>query len=214
MDWRDAHDTASPGVTFRSPPNGPGPVNPRKKDSGPANPFGDLVELFARKHRILLKEHLNLIEQGFGVVRPRTFLHPVRLGRFGIGDGAVASQRCDELIQLQLFFGFDLSETDTHAQERIRGANRARSLNADAKRLEHKVYFRANGKRGVHFHIASMRADVGEGSPHAHVVAVGTKLHAARAAKPEVLAALFPCGTGRIGLRSSGRCSSSCRYVS
>src|SRR5271169_3516719 len=73
------------------------------------------------------------------------------------GDGTMAGQCREKLLQLQLLFGRGFRETDAHAQERVRRANRARSLNPDAERLEHKFHFRADGKRGVHFQIASMQ---------------------------------------------------------
>jgi hypothetical protein len=73
-------------------------------------------------------------------------------------------------------------------------ANRARSLDPDAERLEDNIHFRANGKGCVHFHIASVQPDVGNGSLDAQVVGLGSKLRAARTTKPRALPPLFPRG--------------------
>ena len=44
-------------------------LNLRRRDSGPANPFGDLVELFAAEHLVFPKEFRHLIEEGSQVDR-------------------------------------------------------------------------------------------------------------------------------------------------
>jgi hypothetical protein len=95
---------------------------------------------------------------------------------------------------VQLLYELDFREANAHAQEGLRGANRARSLDPDAERLEDKIHFRANGKGCVHFHIASVQPDVGNGSLDAHVVGLGSKLRAARTTKPRALPPLFPRG--------------------
>ena len=93
---------------------------------------------------------------------------------------------------MQLLYELDFREANAHAQEGVRGANRARSLNPDAERFEYKSHFRAGGKRCVHFHIASVQADIGNGSPHARVVSLDSKLRAPRTTKPGTLPPLFP----------------------
>src|SRR6266849_1030438 len=118
----------------RSPPNGPPAAKiPGGRDSGPANPFGDLVKLFAGEQRTLLKESRNLIEKGSRVGRFQGFFHAILIGRSAMGDGAAPRQRGEELLQLHLFCCIEFREADAHAQERVRGADRARSLNSYAE---------------------------------------------------------------------------------
>src|SRR5208282_2413350 len=181
------------------------PLNPWRTDSGPAQPFGDLVELLTREHQVLLKKYLDHVEKGYRVGRRQGVLHAsldhtVLLRRFDIGDGTVPSQCCEKLLQLQQLFWFDYRETDAHAQERVDDANRARGLNPDTDRLEHKVHFRADGKRSVHFHVASLHADVGEGRRHADVGDGRWERHPGRTANPGACAPLVPRGAVHIGL--------------
>src|SRR6266851_9301190 len=125
---------------------------------------------------VLLKELGNLIEKRFRVGRPQSILHIVLLSRYPIGDGAAPSQCGEEILQVQLLYGFDFREANANAQEGVRGANRSRSLYSDAERFEYKIHFCADGKRSVHFHIASVQTDVGNRSPDAHVAGLGSKL--------------------------------------
>ena len=98
---------------------------------------------------------------------------------------------------MQLLYELDFREANAHAQEGLRGANRARSLDPDAERLEYKIHFRADGKGCVHFHIASVQADIGNVSPHERVVSLDSKLRAPGTTKPGTLPPLFPGGTIR-----------------
>src|SRR6266852_5512088 len=173
------------------------------KDSRAASPFGDLVELIAGEKMVLLKELGNLIEKRFRVGRRQSILDTVLLSRYPIGDRAAPSQRAEEILQVQLLYGFDFREANAHAQEGVRGANRAPSLYPDAERFEYEIHFRADGKRCVHFHIASVQAHVGNGSPNAHVAGLGSKLRAARTTKPGALPPLFPRDSLRSTVRGS-----------
>src|SRR5258708_14473823 len=114
-------------------------------DSGPANPFGDLVKLFAREQRTLLKESRNLIEKGSRVGRLQSFFHAILLSRSAIGGGAAPSQRGEELLQLHLFCCIEFREADAHAHERVRGADPSLSLNTHASELHYKIYSRLDG---------------------------------------------------------------------
>src|SRR5437899_14921 len=177
----------------RSPPNGPLAA----KHSRPANPFGDLVELIAGEQLVLLKELRNLIEKRFGVGRRQSILHTILLIGYHIGDGAAPRQCGEELLQLHLLYGFDCREANAHAQGGIRGANLAGSFYPDAERFKYKIHFRIDGKRCVHFHIAAVLADVGNGSPPANVAALGSNLRAARTTKPRAFPPVYPRGAVR-----------------
>ena len=160
-----------------------------------------MVELIAGEKLVVLKKLGNPIKTGFRVARRKDVLYTILLSRYPVGDGTAPSQCSEQLVQLHLLYRFDFREANAHAQEGVRGANRARRLNPDAERLEYKSHFRAGGKRCVHFHIASVQPDVGNGSLDAHVVGLGSKLRAARTTKPRTLPPLFPRDTLR-GRRS------------
>src|ERR1700724_3787466 len=150
-----------------------------------------MVELIAGEKLVVLKKLGNPIKTGFRVARRKDVLYTILLSRYPVGDGTAPSQCSEQLVQLHLLYRFDFREANAHAQEGVRGANRARRLNPDAERLEYKSHFRAGGKRCVHFHIASVQADVGDGSPHARVVSLDSKLRAPRTPKPRALPPLF-----------------------
>jgi hypothetical protein len=94
--------------------------------SGPASPLGDLVKLTAGEKLVLLKELPNLIEKRSRVSRPQSILHTILLSRYPVGDGTAPSQCGEQLLQLHLLYRFDFREANAHAQEGVRGANRAR----------------------------------------------------------------------------------------
>src|SRR6266699_4153267 len=186
-----------PDFTQRVPEPAKRPASPynlagRFHDSRPARPFGDLLEFIAGEKLVLLKELRDLIEKRFRVGRGQSILHTLLRGRYPIGDGAAPGQCGEELLQLHLLYGFDFREANAHAQGGVRGANLAGSFYPDAERFEYQIHFRADRKRCVHFHIASVLADVGNGSPPANVAAVGSNLRAARTTKPGAFPPLYP----------------------
>jgi hypothetical protein len=182
--------------------------------SGPASPFGDLVELIAGEKLVVLKKLGNPIKTGFRAADARmsfTLFSSADIPLETALRPASAASNCFSCICCT---GSISAKQMPMPRKGVRGANRARRLNQDAERLEYKSHFRAGGKRCVHFHIASVQADVGNGSPHARVVSLDSKLRAPRTTKPGPLPPLFPSKIVR-GRRSfaaaprngiSGRC--------
>src|SRR5208337_365658 len=62
---------------------------PWRKDSRPANPFGDLVELVAGEQLILAKEFRDFIEEGSRICRPHGIFHGILRSRYAPEKGAL-----------------------------------------------------------------------------------------------------------------------------